>query len=395
MIKRYIYGLIISLVFSCVINTSYSHGITGGSGLISGPDFTSAGGISASANLTDNALIRGDGGAKAIQDSGILVDDSDNVTGATSIDIGGTSLFGSRSLTVDTGGGFDINMGIASGDDFTIDTTGFVYEGDTGNIGISTATPNAPLEVKGTIAGSVGGFESGILHVTNESVNEFSNSVITGHNSFNTNTQLWYIGSMSGSNDDIAFINRQNGDIQFYTNNTLKMHIDANGDVIIGSSINEITPTFSIVGDADSDAADVSETLSLTLIQNATPTNAVWQFDNTQALGYKFANGNVEVAGYTKLGSTAPSIKMKKLTGTTGVTEGDNSFIVHGLTQSKIIGFQVFVIPTDSIPPSFTAIAEFQYDAYIESTNVVIMLHATNSGNLLSKSITVLITYEE
>ena len=97
----------------------------------------------------------------------------------------------------------------------------------------------------------------------------------------------------------------------------------------------------------------------------------------------------------TFAGSNAPVIKMKKLTGTTGGTEGAVTFIAHGLTQSKIIGFQVFIISPDSIPPSFTAIAEYQYDVYLEAPNVVIMLHPTNSGNLLTKAITVLITYEK
>lgn len=48
-----------------------------------------AGDVSAGANLTDNAIVRGDGGGKDVQDSGILVDDSDNVTGMGSLDLDG------------------------------------------------------------------------------------------------------------------------------------------------------------------------------------------------------------------------------------------------------------------------------------------------------------------
>ncbi|MCP5004122.1 MAG: hypothetical protein GY941_09305, partial [Planctomycetes bacterium] len=67
---------------------------------------SAAGGdVTASSTLTDNALVRGDGGAKGVQDSGILIDDSDNITAATSIDIGDTILYGSRQITADTGGG--------------------------------------------------------------------------------------------------------------------------------------------------------------------------------------------------------------------------------------------------------------------------------------------------
>ena len=105
-----------------------------------------------------------------------------------------------------------------------------------GKVGIGTASPNAALEVKGALPGSVGGFQSGTFHVTNSSAAQYSNSVITGHNAYNTNTQLWYLGSVSSSNNDIAFINRQVGVIGFDTNNTRRMTILSVGNVGIGES---------------------------------------------------------------------------------------------------------------------------------------------------------------
>ena len=42
-------------------------------------------------------------------------------------------------------------MGTASGDDFSIDTSSFVVEGDTGNVGIGTTTPSEKLDVNGNI----------------------------------------------------------------------------------------------------------------------------------------------------------------------------------------------------------------------------------------------------
>jgi len=53
-----------------------------------------------------------------------------------SIDVG-ASILATRSLTVDTGGGFDIDLGSAVGDDFTVDTSAFVVEGDTGDASMS------------------------------------------------------------------------------------------------------------------------------------------------------------------------------------------------------------------------------------------------------------------
>lgn len=54
-----------------------------------------SGDVSASANLTDNSVVRGDGGAKGVQDSGVIIDDSDNVTGL------GTLSSASGTLTID------------------------------------------------------------------------------------------------------------------------------------------------------------------------------------------------------------------------------------------------------------------------------------------------------
>ena len=69
------------------------------------------------------------------------------VATGTSLDLGGTTLLASRQITVDTGGVFNISIGSASGDDFTVDTDKFVVEGDTGNVGIGTTGPSTKLQV--------------------------------------------------------------------------------------------------------------------------------------------------------------------------------------------------------------------------------------------------------
>ena len=85
-----------------------------------------------------------------------LVTPEIGVATGTSVDFGGTTLLASRALTVDTGGGFDINLGTASGDDFSIDTSAFVVEGDTGRVGIGTTSPGDKLEVAGNIVSNAG-----------------------------------------------------------------------------------------------------------------------------------------------------------------------------------------------------------------------------------------------
>ena len=97
------------------------------------------------------------------------------------------------------------------------------------------------------------------------------------------------------------------------------------------------------------------------------------------------------------VGSDVPNIRTKKLTGTAGATEGSNTTIAHGLTLGKIIGLNVLVTASNGnkIPPGLVSTAEFEYDAFIDSTNVVIVLSSTNSGNMVNGAIVVLLVYEE
>ena len=58
-----------------------------------------------------------------------------------------TSMIGLTQITRATGGAFDIALGSAAGDDFTVGTNKLVVEGDTGNVGIGTTLPVEPLKI--------------------------------------------------------------------------------------------------------------------------------------------------------------------------------------------------------------------------------------------------------
>jgi hypothetical protein len=58
-------------------NTASGHGTGGGN-------------VEALAVMADNAVLRGDGGAKDIQDSGVLIDDTDNLSGIANLSLSGT-----------------------------------------------------------------------------------------------------------------------------------------------------------------------------------------------------------------------------------------------------------------------------------------------------------------
>jgi len=72
---------------------------------------------------------------------GTDVADADLVDDHT-LDAGGTTVYGSRAITVDTGGVFNIDIGSAVGDNFTLDTTKMVIKGDTGWVGFGVSPAN-------------------------------------------------------------------------------------------------------------------------------------------------------------------------------------------------------------------------------------------------------------
>ena len=72
----------------------------------------------------------------------------------TSVDMGGTTVYGSRAITVDTGGALNVVLASASGDDFTVDTNKLVVEGDTGNVGIGKIPAYGKLDIAVTGTGN-------------------------------------------------------------------------------------------------------------------------------------------------------------------------------------------------------------------------------------------------
>ena len=108
-------------------------------------------------------------------------------------------------------------------------------------------------------------------------------------------------------------------------------------------------------------------------------------------------DSNISVDGFSKLGSNAPAIKVLKLTGTTAAAQGTYTSIAHGLSLSKILSVEVFVSVSATVKHGrgWTAYGGHQFDFYIDSTVVQILNIAGNSGNILSKPYTVLITYEQ
>lgn len=76
--------------------------VTSGAGILSWSP-AGAGDVTAAANITDHAIVRGNGGVKGIQDSGVIIDDTDNVTGMATLTLPNEGLH-----ILDTGGDHDL-----------------------------------------------------------------------------------------------------------------------------------------------------------------------------------------------------------------------------------------------------------------------------------------------
>ncbi len=207
-----------------------------------------------------------------------------------------------------------------------------------GNVGIGTDDPKSALHIKANTPGTIGTHPAGQLTIQSPGTSANSNAVITGYNSDVSGDpaqQLWYLGSSSSSSSAITLLNRQNASLSLGANATTHLIIQAAGNVVHNN--------------------------------------------------------------YTKLGSDAPAIKTKKLTGTTAATEGGNANIAHGVIASKILSVDVRIEygANNYLTTGYNHIAGYMANKQWSSTNITIYNHDTESENILSKPLVILVTYEE
>lgn len=90
-------------------------------------------------------------------------------------------------------------------------------------------------------------------------------------------------------------------------------------------------------------------------------------------------------------------IRQKVLSGTTGGTEGASVNVAHLLDSTKILHISGTVEHTagQKVPQEHTGTAGYQFSLSLDSTNVIVKNHTTNSENILSKPFKVTVTYTE
>ena len=215
----------------------------------------------------------------ALLNSPTLVTPEIGVATGTSLDLGTTTLYASRAITVDTGGVFNIDIGSAAGDDFTVDTDKLVVEGDTGRVGIGTATPSSLLHLL-----SAGPYIN-IEHSTNGIAGQigYAPSIITG-----------------GLLDQLGIVGVDG--ILFGIGASEKMRIASTGNVFIGDTDN----ANSTVGLTINQGANDNEILSLKSSDIGHPFTASTEADT---FGYfsklSPTNGGLVALGFSDADATA------------------------------------------------------------------------------------------
>ena len=161
----------------------------------------------------------------------------------TSADMGGTTVYGSRAITVDTGGVLNVVLASSAGDDFTVDTDKLVVSGDTGYVGLGTAAPVSLLDVRGPTG--TGATPAGVLTLATDELTivdgdqlgriEFRSPIATaGTDAIVTAASIWSEAnatfSASVNSADIVFATAASGAA------TEKMRILSSGEVGIATT---------------------------------------------------------------------------------------------------------------------------------------------------------------
>jgi hypothetical protein len=127
-------------------------------------------------------------------------------------------------------------------------------------------------------------------------------------------------------------------------------------------------------------------------------TNRIKLTGSNVGIGDAEPDAKFQVDGFTKLGSDAPKIKIKKLVINTAGTQGDQVQIDHMLDRSKILSVTVLVDygTNEFVPHGYNHASGYEFNFNVDNENKIeIKNHPTNSGNILNKPAKIMITYEE
>ncbi|MCW5897900.1 MAG: hypothetical protein KIT10_01415 [Flavobacteriales bacterium] len=287
-----------------------------------------------------------------------------------------------------------------------------------GNLGIGTVNPVHGLHVVRTTDNATLGLRN------------LNDNAVGGVNYYGSGGSLGGVTGWSNNGNTIAPNSLLHGTftnnpLTFITNSTERMRILANGRVGVGTA----TPAGHMEVASNSGAGSGQVIITETELDHArlgmrnTTTPKFWELtalahatDATANFNVYHSvtgnlltvrgNGNVgvgtnnpttklEVNGYTKLGSDAPAVRMRKYTGTTPATSSSTTSIVHGLDPSKILGVQAMLVATNLVYPNGNTVNGYQFDCYVDGPTIRLSLPTTGSNLAGARAVRILVTYEE
>lgn len=190
---------------------------------------------------------------------------------------------------------------------------------------------------------------------------------------------------------------------------------DATGNPLNGAQ----TVTFTIYADSLGVTQLWTETRSVTTVNGlfaltlgtGTVIGASVFDGSPRFLGIKVAPDAVDLLPRQRISSSAYALRsgfaeaiasgtgtvlMKKVTGTTGATQGDQVAIATGVAPDKILSITVMVsyLTNAFVPEGYTNNPGYQFNWYESGGNVWVWTTSGNSANILNRLIKVFVTYE-
>jgi hypothetical protein len=277
---------------------------------------------------------------------------------------------------------------------------------NTGNVGIGTINPQKNLSVQNGMNIDQADGNTGSVFNTISFGNNSGEGIGSNRNA---GSNQWGLDFYTGAVNRMSISN--GGDVGIGTTNpSAKLHVSAGdasialfgpnsygGQLAIGATPNNQTTVSTAQVIASDGNLHIDPAAGKNIYVGYFQARDIYLDPNGGhvGIGTNAPAATLEVNGYSKLGSNAPSIKVIKVTGTTAATEGGIAFFPLGLTASKIISVSVIVqvTPTFWVAPHDSPGSNFKWS--YNSTNFSIVNFSGDSANILSKPFVVFITYEE
>ncbi len=324
------------------------------------------GDVTAAANIGDNRLVRGDGGAKGIQQSGITIDDSNNVTGVVALTT--TGLATVQSATVSSF------------------TTGVVHAGVAGAL-TSSNIVNADVDAAAAIAGTKISPNFGSQAVTTTgNISTTSTGSITSSNLVNLADGSNASPSLTFSNDtDTGIYRPTTNTVGFVSGGSLRARVTT----VTGNSVN--IPAFSIGASAPTAAQPIifstsggsgaTETAEA-LLENTNSTSGTF-------MGLKTISGNVTsiLRSYsgdgTYVGSLSAHSTFFIINGSTKGSVDDNGAWILGPGSTS--NGTVHIKNNTATASSSTPVLTLQYTVDTDVTGGYLLDLRNSSGSTIGR----------